>query len=118
MDKPILGLDDRRQESRREDDRAKPPLLPPFGVPILVMAILLAVGSATYNFLTLESRFEKHEIQSGTEFESIHLYRQKTDIEIELLKKGMNQAEVDRANTLNYLRALASKSGVRIKEKE
>lgn len=110
---------DRRMEDRREDDKKpSPPALPPFGIPLLVLALTLAIGSATYNFLSLEGRFDKHEIMSNSEFESLHLYKQKTDIEMSLLKQSMAKADTDRENTLNYLRALAYKSGVRIKEKE
>ncbi len=118
----MLDLEDDRRSG--EERRAEPPTpdkpkaLPPWGVALLILAITLAMSSATYNFTALVAKHESLEILSKAEFESQHIYQLKNDNQINWIKEKMMEADKDRDNTLLYLRALASKNNIRVKEKE
>lgn len=109
--------DDRRSGAdRRETSDSKPKVLPPWGVALLILAMTIAIGSATYNFTNLVTKHEELRILSASEFESVHLYRLKNDIEVGWLKEQVVEMKKSQDTTLQYLRALAQKQGLKVKE--
>lgn len=91
---------------------------PGWVIPLLVLALGLAVASATYNFTNLRSEVDLHLDSDQKVTEDYHLFKQSTTLQLEMIRQKQEEMQKSQDQQIDILRKIARKQGIAVRDGE